>query len=853
MNNRFIHLMVERNSMYFASLFLVLLLFLIAASSQDVSAQTNLTDQRNTYSDSLTATQTKSFGDFSVQDALIRFPGIQVNRNGDLSLRGTGYNNFYMMVNGQRMSATGRNNRVTNPGAISVDVIQSIEWIKVLTPDMDADGFAGAINLKTYQPTAGQTVISGSLGGGFNPNYQEETGATGRSWLRFTGPVSENLSLAMDVNYQRDQKAWESLEMRYGVADFGSGPVDVLDRLSPGFQREGANRFASNLQLVYDASETSDYYFHGMVNINQFQHVDHTYNWFANGDWVDQNTTGTQADFGYNLNFEQRNTSQYTFQAGGENSFNDFLLDYQLGWSQSEVDRTNNLFPFLETGVEYTLSNLNSNKPVASAIDGKPIPADMDLEEMNYIVDNYRDREVSARVNVEFPISLGSLKAGASTVLKEQDANERGAFSEYHYDFQGFLDLEGFEEGDLDNLSIFDNRYDLDRLADPDQALSFFEASIPNMRLDERAYYRDSEIYNYFGDENVYGAYGMATLNFDPFHILLGARIEHTASSYEGRVVEYNRFNQFEDASDTSASASQTYVFPNLQVDFELNEQTKIKAAYSKTLSRPEFNLLAPFELLTPQDTSIFSGNPDLEPILSDNLDLIVDYKFQNGGFVSLTGFYKNMTGFIESVTSEIQINRGQYTYFEPLFDDGVNQITGTRTSYENSDNTASVYGAEIALQKSLRFLPGILQNLGTYVTYTWTDSKFENARGDETAIPGQSPHAINAALNYQENRFFAQLSYHWTAEILSDLEENTQLAPSVSEGRVYLDRFQDGYQALSVSASFEVSEQVQVWSNMYNLLSVEQIEYAYQRSAYPTSIYQRNGIEFNVGVRVCL
>lgn len=842
---------IEKKSKVVIGLFVVLMTFFYTAQMDTAIAQSSSEQYENSFSDSLTDDQIRSFGDFTVEGALTRLPGVQVSRDGQLSFRGTGYNNFYLMINGQRMSATGRNNRVTNPGAISADVIQTIEWIKVLRPDMDADGFAGAINLKTYKPVTDQTIISGSLGGGLNPKYRQETGATGRSWLRFRGPVSDDLSLAMDLNYQRDQRAWESLEMNYGVADLGSGPFDVIERLSPGFQSEGYNRFAGNFQLNYDPSDMASYYFHGFVNINRLKRSDHSYNWIANGDWEDQNTTGTQADFGYDLNYEQRNTSQYTFHAGGENSFDSFMLDYQVGLSQSGVDRTENLFPFLETGVEYTLDNVNTNRPIASPLDEKPVPADMDLEEMNYIIDNYRDQEISTRINAEFPINLGSIKVGASAILKEQDVNDRGAFSEYHYDYQGFLDLEGFEEGDLNSISIFDDRYDLDRLADPEQALSFFEASIPNMRLDNRAYYKDSEIYNYFGDENVYAAYGMSTLDFDPLSVLIGVRAEYTSSSYKGRIVKYNRFDQFEEASDTSANADQMYIFPNAQVRYQLNGQTDIKAAYSRTISRPEINLLAPFELQTPRDTSIFSGNPDLEPVLSDNIDIMLDHRFTSGGSFSIAGFYKTMSGYIEPVSSEILINLGDYSYFDPVFSDGETQISGTYRSYQNSDNVATVYGLEVSFQKEFSFLKGLLKNFGTFINYTWTDSNFENARGDETAIPGQSPHVVNGALNYHQDRFFAQVSYHWSAELLSELGENTQPAPSVSNGEVYLDRYQDGYQELSATAKYEVSDQVQIWTNVYNLLNIEQVEYAYSRSNYPTSIYQRNGIEFNIGVRV--
>lgn len=838
--------MFEKKRNFIASLFFVLMVSIFA---QPLMAQT---ETNSTFSDSLTTQEIRNFGDFTVQNALIRLPGVHVNRDGQVSFRGTGYNNFYIMVNGQRMSATGQNKRLSNPAAISADVIQKIEWFKVLSPDMDADGMAGAINLVTFQPTD-YTSVTGSLGGGLNPEYLQETGATGRSWLRFTGPLSDDLSMAMDLNYQRDQRAWESLEMDYGVADIGNGPFDVIEELSPGFQSKGENRFAGNLQLDFTPNSSSRYYFHSLLNFNRQLRADHTYNWVANEDWEDQNTAGSQAGFRYDLDVEEWNTSQYTFQAGGENTFDNFTIDYKAGWAQSNVDRTENLFPFLARGVEYSVSGVNTNRPTASVIDERPIPADMDLQEMNYIIDDYRDKEISARLNVEIPFDFGSVKVGGNALMKEQDANDRGAFSEYHYTFQGFLNLEGFEQGNLNSLNIFDNTYSLDRLSDPDNALSFFQSSIPNMRLDDRAYYRDSEIYNYFTNEDIYAGYGMATFNFDPLTVLVGARIEHTASSYEGRVVEYSRFGQFEAVSDTSASSDLTNVFPNAQLKLALNEQTNVKAAYSRTISRPEFNALAPFELLLPADTSIFSGNPNLKPVMSDNIDVGVDYNFGGGGFVSISGFYKMMSDFIEPVTSDVQIERGQYTHFDPLIDDDENSVDGYSTTFQNSSNTATVYGVEVALQKQFTSLPGVLQNVGTYINYTWSDSQFENARGDETALPGQSPHVVNAALNYSQERFFAQVSYHWSDELLSQLGETTQLAPSLGAGEFYLDKYQDGFQELSASASFDISEQVQLWANIYNLLNVEYIEYANDRSNYPTSIYQRNGVEFNIGVRVSL
>lgn len=854
MKKRFLNTMIEAKSKNDRALSMVLTLLLGLVSTQFVVAQNVANSDDQIFTDSLSNVEVLDFGDYTIENAFTRFPGVHVNRDGTMSLRGTGYGNYYMLMNGQRMSATGRNTRLSNAGAISVDLIEEIQWVKVLTPDMDADGLAGAIHLKTFSPLRDKTVMSGSIGGGLNPVYLEETGATGRSWLRYSGPVSDQLSLSIGANYQRDKQAWESLEIGYSTTDLGSGPIDVIDRLSPGFQSEGVNRFAGNFQLSFYPSENSNYFFNGNVNLNQQRMANHSYSWLANGDWVDATTTGgRQSDFGYDLIHEERNTTQFTFQTGGKNTFDSFVLDYQLGLSQSIIERTENVYPFLETRVEYSIDASNAFRPIVSPMEGKPLSEDMDLEEMSFIIDDYRDEETSGRINIEIPISIGAIKTGASVLLKEQDANERGAFSEYHYQFLGFINLDGFEEANLNSLIIFDNTYDLDRLIDPEKANSFFQSSIPNMRLDERAFYRDSEIYNYFSDENTYATYAMANLDFDPFTLIVGARVEYTSSSYEGRIVEYNRFSQFEQVADTSASNNLMHVFPNAQVKYQLNDQISLQAAYSNTISKPQMNLLAPFELSIPRDTSLFAGNPDLEPVKSDNIDVMLNYAFNDGGVFSVAGFFKSMSGFIEPIESNVQINQGEYEYFEPLFQNDQTQIIGSRITYQNSKNSADVYGIEVVFEKQFTFLPGFLKNFGTYATYTWSDSKFENSRGDETAVPGQSSHVLNTALNYQQSRFFAQLSFQWSDEMLSTLESETQPAPALGNGQVYLDRYQDGFQEVSASAKFELSEKVDLWTNIYNLLNKERIEYAISRDTYPTSIYNRRGIEFNVGIRVRL
>lgn len=811
-------------------------------------AQSSSSEESN---EKLTVRQAAGFGNNSVEEALARLPGVQVTQDGRINIRGAGYKSYYVTVDGQRMGTTGLGDRSAELGAISVDLIQEAELIKVLTPDMDADGLAGAVNLKAYKAKAETQEFNAGFGGGANPQYFDRTGATGRAWIQFSMPLSEKISLSVNGNYQQVQNAAERLNIGYGVADFGNGDVDIMEEISPVLQTETRERLGGSFHLNYEASDILSFYLQAMVNTDERERVSHRTTWSGNESWTDQNTTGIQGRYNYDLNYEPTNIRQFTFQAGGKHLFENFVLEYDAGWAQSDIRRNSYRFPFQATGFQYTVDFEDRKRPTPQPVDEFPVADDLTLNEMTYIVDHHLDTKFSGRIDLEIPFDAGIFKVGSSALSTQKDANDRGAFSEYLYTYRGFLNLNGFEQHDAGAASVLKD-YSVDWTLDTDEAFSFFEASIPNMRLDTEELYRRSNIWNYLGSENVYAAYGMADVEFGNLRIIGGLRVEHTTTDYQGRKVNFNRFGQFEESVDTSAVNNYTNLFPHVQLAFQPTESNNIRLAYSRTISRPDFNLISPFELLTPIDTTIFRGNPGLEPIVSDNLDLFVDHN-KNGGIISAGAFYKRLTNFIADQEREIQISEGDHRFFDDFFSEEVTSISAHERSYQNADKTASIFGVEIGLQQRFTFLPGALSNLGTYLNYTWSNSVYESNRGEETTFLGQSPHVANAAVDYTVDRFSAQLSYHWTAEALDQLERSPRNAPATGSEQVYFDRYQPGYQDLSASVSFQVTDRLQLWANVYNLLRSEQVGYAYDRQSYPTSIYKREGIEFNAGVQLSL
>ncbi|NJO02387.1 MAG: TonB-dependent receptor plug domain-containing protein, partial [Bacteroidia bacterium] len=128
------------------------------------------------------------FPDLNVAEALMRIPGINIERDrgegGEVQLRGAPPSFTTVNINGEQIPGTqDEGQRNEELSLIPVDQLSSIEVTKAITPDQDGDNIGGTIDLKT--PTAKSTKARAKieLGGGYN-NIVEK--------LNFIGKASYN-------------------------------------------------------------------------------------------------------------------------------------------------------------------------------------------------------------------------------------------------------------------------------------------------------------------------------------------------------------------------------------------------------------------------------------------------------------------------------------------------------------------------------------------------------------------------------------------------------------------------------------------------------------------------------------
>lgn len=812
------------------------------------------------FSSVISSEQLDRFADYSVQDALARFPGVQVDAHREVNLRGVGRNMHYATVDGQRMSTTGMGDRGIELGSLSLDMIQDVEVIKVLTPSMDADAVGGVVNLNTRRPVARERQISVRLGGGGHTRYLNHMGPASRASVSYAEAVTEDLFLSANMNHQLDLRGRESLQVGYNVAEFGNdGPDDVIEFISPEFQTHGQSRVGGDIQLRFQASEQTSLYFQGLMNLSDNERIRHSNLFHTQGDWLHADTTGLQGEQGtydYNVQLQSFDIHQYNVRAGARHELARINLDYNLGWTMGQVELEQDSPHFQWSGMDYVINWENRNRPSMHIInaplqrDGSVSPLRVRLQHHDRLRQRHVDNSFSGEVNFEIPFNLGTFQLGSSARFTFKD----GFFNDARYSIFGPLNVGTYENTRTDGIDIFDEReYRIPQFVDPHGARAFYGGNRPRMSRDDNRHFQRSEVWNYGASEHIYAGYAMTTLGFGGLTLSIGARMEHTEAQYDGRKPSFDDQGRLNESPDTSDVASYSNIFPNAQLVYGLGDRTNIRAAFSRSIARPDFNRLAPFEQLNVQDTTLFRGNSGLEPMISDNLDLLFDHYYSGSGALTLGLFYKQLSGFVVERNRSRQIVRGEYPDFDVLFEDeDVLEVSVHERLFVNGDETAELYGFEASWQQNLNFLPGFLSNFGTFANYTWSHSVYDvDYRDDEVQLPMQRPHVVNAALDYSQGRFSTQVSYHWAAAAVNGLQETRSLAPAIDENEaIYMDRYQDGWKDLSVTFRLRISNNFRFWADASNILTNDRVQYARDRDLYPVRTDRNAGRSFMVGIR---
>jgi len=218
-----------------------------------------------------------------------------------------------------------------------------------------------------------------------------------------------------------------------------------------------------------------------------------------------------------------------------------------------------------------------------------------------------------------------------------------------------------------------------------------------------RRNFSDFNANNFNYHQNVYALYNTYTLKHKAFEYKAGARLERTVISFE----DSSKFRR-----------TYTNAVPSISILDNLNERSSLNLGYSIRIERPGIIELNPF-VDRSDPRSISTGNPYLNPSLSNNLelnysyfnnltinsglsynhvskgmDIVTTYDPDNDAYTSTyqNAINSSRVGFNNSITIPFK-NKSELTFNSDL---SYNQIRGTvnETHYENQAYLINLYAS---------------------------------------------------------------------------------------------------------------------------------------------------------------
>lgn len=305
-------------------------------------------------------------------------------------------------------------------------------------------------------------------------------------------------------------------------------------------------------------------------------------------------------------------------------------------------------------------------------------------------------------------------------------------------------------------------------------------------------------------NEKSYAAYGQLKYGFDLGGItidgLAGLRVVKTKDRIQAQQ------NIAGVVSPNTATNEYTDYLPNGSARIAFSDGLQMRLAYTKTRTRPNFIDLRPnLSLGTPPTFPAGSpcldptsatynsrncarggsqGNPNLQPLVSNNYDASLEYYFSRSGFFSAAVFRHDVKGFLATVNNVFR----DPTYGLIAIDQPVN-LGRTR-----------LQGAEVQFTSFLDIagLPDWARGFGIQANGTYIDAKGDlqpnfaaSYNNQQQAFPGVSKWAYNIVALYEKPQFSARLAYNYRSRFVSyyTFETFDPIAhPTIEEGRGQLD-----------------------------------------------------------------
>ncbi len=361
--------------------------------------------------------------------------------------------------------------------------------------------------------------------------------------------------------------------------------------------------------------------------------------------------------------------------------------------------------------------------------------------------------------------------------------------------------------------------------------------------------------------EKVFTAYGMVKLDGDvggkKLTGSIGVQAVYTDQSSRGSISRFDSTTGSVLVVPATGGDKFWRVLPSANFALEVANSTFVKLAGSLSMVRPRLDqervnqeLSFDFSNIDANDPNrpFFTskgGNARLRPYKSANVDLSVEHYFPKGGYVSLAGYYKRLTDFVNPQDNTAYDFADVAAALPPEIRSRLKTTIGS-VGQPNNLGSGSLKGVELTLSLPFSLVTPALDGFGFYGSGSYTDSKITYASNPTSPItlPGLSDWVGNASVYYEKHGLQVRASYRYRSKFLAEvagLSANPEYRAARAEG--ILDA-QIGY-------DFQPGSALEGLSILFQARNLTDRPFAtYQENDPRRAIdYQRYGRDFYVAV----
>ncbi len=691
----------------------------------------------------------KELPDANAAEAIGRLPGVSTLRSSGeankIVIRGLAPQYNLVAVNDITMAGTSKYDRSVDLTMITPLMLKSVEVSKSLTPDMEANAIGGSVNMQLREAPSG-----------FHSDLMWQSGYTAKnnvySNFKAYGAVSDRFFddklgvyfLISGEKYDRDADNMNAGTRVASENPGGVSPIQITDvTLNRHF--ETRSRYGGNLILDYGITNGSIQLINMFSRLNSdYKDYKTKYNYIGSSlEWnyqdgvakTDQMINALQGkyDFGF-LAMDLSVANTYS------RNYNPYVPNYYFG----EGTSSDTIYGFV--GIR---GPIPENTPPENLFQlATFVPQRAYLDQLGYNKYDYKENDQTLSANFKIPYNFmssfvsGFLKLGGKYRYYHRVNNENAPYLQLRYqgndvipllrtDFpqlvydaskQGFGAF-NFTDNDSKLLSTFlDNQFGgllwAPQVTLPTQMLNYTKVNCANaINWHDGAY--ENLINDYDNVERYTAGYIMTELNIGSDLLIVGgARYEKDVMEFTAYQIKQMQQSLQVVTTPVTSKPSNEYWLPMVQLKYSFLAWADIRFAYSKTLARPNFDQLSPYENADLNGNYLNAGNSNLKPAVSHNRDLMLTLHDDELGLLSVGAFSKTISNFSYYISYPLYRN-STVPGFDSLAQHTMAVQGAKLGTFYNNPYEAKVEGIEVDYQTRLWFAPAPLNGIVLGINYT--------------------------------------------------------------------------------------------------------------------------------------